>query len=206
VDREIQIPSPPASQVGDALAPKSDHRARLRPRTKPHMLKAVEGLDLELGPKCGLHHRHLHHREQVLASTLEHRALPYTYRKKQVPGRATRPTGVSMARDPKLHAVRHTGWNVDGDGAFGWHPSLAPASLALRLDLLPRPLTRGAPAGRHHRAEDAAPNLLDLSGTAAGSAAGRRGPGLRTRALAAVAGLEGVHRDVPADPERRFFE
>src|SRR6266540_2759483 len=113
---------------------------------------------------------------------------------------------MSMAGDPKLHAMRHTGRNVDGDDALGGHPPLAAASLALRLDLLPRPLTRGASAGRHHRAEDAAPNLLDLPGTATGSTADGRGPGLRTGALAALAGFEGVHRDVTADPERRLLE
>src|SRR5206468_9271441 len=150
--------------------------------------------------------RHLHDREHVLAPALEHRALLGRDRQEQFPGRTTRPAGVSEARDPKLHTVRHARRDVDRDGALGCYPPLAPAPLALRLDLLPRPLARGATAGGHHRAEDAAPDLLDLSGAGAGSAPGRGGPGLRPGAAAAIAGSEGVHRDVPADPERGLLE
>src|SRR5439155_23602933 len=45
-----------------------------------------------------------------------------------------------------------------------------------------------------------------LSGAAACSAPGGGGPGLRPGAPAAVAGSKGVHRDVPADPERGLLE
>src|SRR6266511_4753923 len=69
----MQVPPPPASKVRYALAPKPDHRSRLRPCAEPHPFRAVEGLDLELGPQSGLHHRHLNHSEQVLAPALEHR-------------------------------------------------------------------------------------------------------------------------------------
>src|SRR5207247_8959886 len=120
----------------------------------------------------------------------------------QVPGRTSRPAAVPQPPEPKLHAVRHARRSVDRDGAFGCPPPLSPAPLALRRDLLTRPLARGATAGGHHRAEDAAPDLLDLSGAAAGSAPGGGGPGLRPGTAAAVAGSKGVHRDVPADPER----
>src|SRR5512139_2737374 len=113
VHGEHEVAATPTVQVRDALSPETEHLPGLRPRPDPDRLGSVEGLDLQLSAEGGLHHRHVQHREEVLAATLEHGVLLHLDREVQVSGDPSRPAGVPLTRDTELDPVRDTGWDVD---------------------------------------------------------------------------------------------
>src|SRR5579862_9566013 len=176
---------------GHAFAAEHHDRAGLRPRVELELLVAVEGRDLDRRAECGLGHRQVDGRVDVVALAHEAWVGSHVDAHVCVPCARAEDAGVPLAGEADLLAVVDAGWNLDVQPALFDDAAGALADRAWRLDAPARASARRARLRANELPEDAARDLLQ----AAGTATRRTGRDLAARLCAVAAAALASHRD-----------
>src|SRR4051794_33375190 len=143
---------------------------------------------------------------QVVAVTGEDRMLPLPDLDVEVTGRTPARPDLSLAGQPKSHAVLDTGRHLDGDGAACPHPALAGTVGAGMTDLRPDAAALRTGARGDQLAEERPLHRLHLAAAAARGAGLGMGAGSGAGALADAADNRCVEGELARRAERRLVQ